>query len=359
MVQFIKPGKPQGGEPPKPVKTQGSLFGNGQEGRYGNDDPMEDSRNPLKRLPVYERNLKAEEARAREKFAGTKAGKAAGRKAVQETEAHVKGQPKSEAKISVGFSCHLSHPPYPVAPGYVIYGGSGINPHLKDCDVYVSLDKARYPGERSRPWTDGEDFIFDIPNFGVPADPAEFRKLVEWLAEQVKAGRKVHVGCMAGHGRTGMVLAALHILMTGDKDAIQHVRANYCTQVVENEKQTRFLLEHWGVSHAPPRPGRAHPKGEKATTRAAPLRYGFQDDTWKDSALDSANAHRFDVEPLGEFTADDLDDLTGLEPREERHNSWQANNPFEAPAPVARVPSPSGAWYDEDDDPAERVAERG
>lgn len=312
MVQYIRPGKRQEGEPPKKAASQPSLFGNGQSPKLGG------LHNTATGGP---RDLKEEERRAREKFAQTSAGKNSVKVSIQPDAGDPYYQtPKAQAPKKIfAPPCHHSHPPYPVAEGFVIYGGSGIDPHVKDCDVYVSFDAGRYPKKKSWPWEQGEDFVFEIKNYGVPNDPMAFRQLVGWLAEQVKSGRKVHVGCMAGHGRTGMVLAALRQYMTGDKDAIQHVRANYCDQVVETDQQVKWLMQHWGVSDAGPRVKRF--VGEAANTK--PVTYGFQ--------------------------ADDLIDMNAPVERPPAQNSWAANSPWYTPVegPVADLGDT--AWYKEED----------
>ena len=76
--------------------------------------------------------------------------------------------------------------------------------------------------------------------------------MVKWLAKQVEAGKKVHVGCIGGHGRTGLVLAALARVMIDEKDAIAYVRKNYCHKVVETTAQVNFLAKHWGIAKADP-----------------------------------------------------------------------------------------------------------
>jgi hypothetical protein len=137
-----------------------------------------------------------------------------------------------------------------VTDEYVVYGGSCIHPVVKDCDVYVGLDHGLIPGRRSYPWREGDEFLFLITNFRAPSDPAEFKKLIEWIAKQLDIGAKVHVGCIGGHGRTGLVLAALHKEMTGDVKAIEHVRKHYCSRAVETPEQVAFLNEHFGIDIA-------------------------------------------------------------------------------------------------------------
>ena len=81
----------------------------------------------------------------------------------------------------------------------------------------------------------------------IPKDPAGFDKLVAWTKSQIEAGRKVHCGCIGGHGRTGMFLAAL-VSKFGEKDAISYVRTNYCKKAVESSTQVKFLADRFGIT---------------------------------------------------------------------------------------------------------------
>lgn len=144
--------------------------------------------------------------------------------------------------------CYESHPPYEIAPGLIIYGSSGILPMVEGCDVYVSFDTARIPGWRSYPWQpDFQDFIYKITDRQAPSNIGSFKKLLEFLAERLHAGKKVHIGCIGGHGRTGLVLAALRTHLTGDTASAAHVRANYCSKAIETQEQIDFLKEHFGI----------------------------------------------------------------------------------------------------------------
>ena len=80
-----------------------------------------------------------------------------------------------------------------------------------------------------------------------PKDAVEFKKMVVWLKEQGQAGKKIHIGCIGGHGRTGTLLAALVKEVTGNVDAIAYVRKNYCAKAVESNSQSPVPRE--GVRH--------------------------------------------------------------------------------------------------------------
>lgn len=80
------------------------------------------------------------------------------------------------------------------------------------------------------------------PDFGVPANPAELVQALTSLLHRAKAGEKVEVGCLGGHGRTGTALSCLAVLSGQPAaDAVPWVRANYCGQAVETAAQESFV----------------------------------------------------------------------------------------------------------------------
>jgi len=154
------------------------------------------------------------------------------------------------ADQKVGLSlerCYKTHKPLPLGGGLVIYGGNAEAPKITDADIYVSVQHNIMYSKAMFPWNPGEAFTFYIPDGGVPTNVREFKKLIEYLAENIKAGKKIHVGCIGGHGRTGMVFAALVVEMLGDLDAITYVRKNYCKKAVETTKQVEFLNKLYGI----------------------------------------------------------------------------------------------------------------
>lgn len=148
--------------------------------------------------------------------------------------------------------CYASHPCLEIVPGVAVYGGSASNPVRDDCDIYVSLDSYTHSDKRQYPWNPGEFIHYPVTDMQAPKNPPEFRKLVKWLAFQIGMGQSVHVGCFSGHGRTGMLLAALVKELTGRTDAIQWVRDHYCHKVVETMAQINFLKNHFGIDPVMP-----------------------------------------------------------------------------------------------------------
>ncbi len=148
--------------------------------------------------------------------------------------------------------CYHSHHPLPLKDGLVIYGGSCMSPVLQDADIYVGLDRTMAHSPRAYPWEPGESFLFPIQDMHAPENPAQFKNLIDWLAVQLIAQKKVHVGCVGGHGRTGTVFAALVKVMLGEPDAIAYVRQHYCKKAVETAAQIDFLVKHFGITPAEP-----------------------------------------------------------------------------------------------------------
>lgn len=148
-------------------------------------------------------------------------------------------------------SCYAGHPGMAL-PGGMVFGGSAHTPVVKNADIYVALEaSARF--NLSDPWEAHQitNVRFSIADSYPPKDSEvpRFKKMVTYLCNQVQAGKKVHVGCIGGHGRTGLVLAAMAAEL-GHKDAIQYVRKNYCSKAVESSEQVDFLMKHYGVNYA-------------------------------------------------------------------------------------------------------------
>lgn len=170
------------------------------------------------------------------------------------TDSFVPGKVSKASSYASGEKCTYSHPALPIKVGdieYHVYGGSCSTPMQDDCDIYVALDWNTTHDTQAYPWNNKRVFVsFPIQDMSTPKDAIEFKNMIEWLAAQIIEGKKVHVGCLGGHGRTGMVLAALVKTMTGNEDAVTYVRDNYCKKVVETAGQSDFLKQHFGIKRA-------------------------------------------------------------------------------------------------------------
>lgn len=142
--------------------------------------------------------------------------------------------------------CYSTHQPLLLSKGE-LHGGSCSMP-VTNMDVYVGLDAHMRIHTRAYPWVgEAVSVHYLITDMAAPHDHASFIKLVDWIVSCLVAGKKVHVGCIGGHGRTGTVLAAVVSIMLGERDAISYVRKHYCKKAVESKVQVDFLVKHFGV----------------------------------------------------------------------------------------------------------------
>lgn len=109
----------------------------------------------------------------------------------------------------------------------------------------VAPDHGLYLDTRwAPPWPHGR---VDWPDLGLPADPARFREQLTDLLTRSRAGERVEIGCLGGHGRTGTALACAAVL-TGlpAADATAWVRRAYCGHAVETPAQEAFVRAFGG-----------------------------------------------------------------------------------------------------------------
>jgi len=103
----------------------------------------------------------------------------------------------------------------------------------------------------------------DWPDMGVlPAN--EQSALLDFTIKNIKAGKRVEIACMGGHGRTGTLLAMLRVLLgkMEPKEAIESLRADYCNKVVEGSKQIEAVYKLAGVpfkEDTAPKPAKSYP----------------------------------------------------------------------------------------------------
>lgn len=183
--------------------------------------------------------------------------------------------------------CWQKHPQY-LIDGMPITGGSCTS-HYPDTDVFIGLDYNAHMGDRRYPWEEGVDVFFAIPDMGVPKDLQTFNKLLAYTADSMRAGKSVYVGCIGGHGRTGLFLAALTTFMTGNKDTIELVRKKYCKKAVESNAQINWLHKHFGIIKTKPTKGAGSFPSSKGNGKVSYLGLGEPKQTIKsDPLLDTA-----------------------------------------------------------------------
>lgn len=151
--------------------------------------------------------------------------------------------------------CYESHPVLTFGKGK-FYGGSCSSPTTTKADIYIGLDSFMKRRKPVYPWSKKKDVggpievLFEITDQHAPSNAKEFQAMITWLTAQLNDGKTVHAGCIGGHGRTGMVVAALANVMLGEKDAIVWARKNYCPKAVETNEQIEFLHQHYDIKKA-------------------------------------------------------------------------------------------------------------
>lgn len=144
--------------------------------------------------------------------------------------------------------CHTKHKELAIGGGVILGGGCGVP--RPGYDLYVGFDQYSFTVLENSIWR-GDDHVpqilYPIVDMGVPSDIADFKVFVNWLIALLEEGKRIHIGCIGGHGRTGLVIAAV-LAVLGDKDAITTTRELHCKKAVESDKQVRFLVKHFGVT---------------------------------------------------------------------------------------------------------------
>ncbi len=84
--------------------------------------------------------------------------------------------------------------------------------------------------------------MLEWPDFGVPADRETADLEIRAAFARARAGERVEVACVGGHGRTGTVLAAMAILAgVPGGEAVRWVRETYCQRAVQEPSQQYWI----------------------------------------------------------------------------------------------------------------------
>lgn len=187
-------------------------------------------------------------------------------------------QKKFEFGGKGGYSrCAHSHPifTYPDSDGAVlsIQGGSCYSPQ-GEYDVEIGFDGGMKMPDKITPWDKTRFLRYPIPDQRVPKDKEEFEKLVDWTIDQMRAGKKVHCGCIGGHGRTGVFLAVLGFRLNGDVTIAKRIRKEYCAKAIESKEQIDWLEKHYGIERVEPRKHHSHASTKYEKTKVSGLSFG-------------------------------------------------------------------------------------
>ena len=92
--------------------------------------------------------------------------------------------------------------------------------------------------------------MLDWPDFGVPRDQATADEQIRAAFLRARAGERVEVACIGGHGRTGTVLACMAILAgVPAVEAVSWIRAAYCPRAVQEPAQ-QYWIDRYSERHA-------------------------------------------------------------------------------------------------------------
>lgn len=159
--------------------------------------------------------------------------------------------------------CHVSHPLLTFEGVGEIQGASCYTPR-DGFDIYIRLCLGARMPDQIVPWGP-QHLRYAIVDQQAPKNKEEFDRLIDWTIEQMKAGKRVHVGCIGGHGRTGLFLSVLTYKITGNEDSTAWVRENYCKKAVESHTQVEWLFKHYGIKRVTPKHGAAYAESQAKT----------------------------------------------------------------------------------------------
>lgn len=157
--------------------------------------------------------------------------------------------------------CRHEQKPYTLSDGTVILCSSH---HYRDADQEPDL--ACYLDGIWKPRTVA--FHLGWRDYGLPEMSMEkVRIIADELLAAARSGKRVEIGCIGGHGRTGTFLAILDLLTQpeGERDAeatMKRIWADYCGQAIESKDQ-EWYIAMWAAEldgkPIPPQPVKPKP----------------------------------------------------------------------------------------------------
>lgn len=155
--------------------------------------------------------------------------------------------------VPQGPACHMSHPELMIGGGRLLGGNCRDHDRHKGVDLYVALDYGMAHPKFDVGVKPSACVYYPIENMKIPKIPTKFSALIDYLLGVLAQGQTVHVGCIGGHGRTGLVIAAIvaRLKIAPGNDAIEWTRQHYCHKAVETKEQENFLVVHFGAKMPP------------------------------------------------------------------------------------------------------------
>jgi hypothetical protein len=151
--------------------------------------------------------------------------------------------------------CRHWRQPVEIEPGVIVHASAYMDRPRTDWDwpeigVYLSERWIEEMPMASFHWAgptlgpSSQVALLPCPDGGWPLCEKDTERVLVYALEAARADRFVEVGCHAGHGRTGLALAALMILSGSDAEtAILKVWDSYCEQAIETTGQERYLVK--------------------------------------------------------------------------------------------------------------------
>jgi len=157
-------------------------------------------------------------------------------------------------EILAAYKVCSSHPALRIEGKGKITGGRSEKQACK-ADLWVMLDNM--PIDISVKCLDTEGkftkvhhsriIYFPIPDREIPKDQVLFLKILAEIDKYIEEGKHVHISCIGGHGRTGMVIAAYIGKYCKYENPVELVRERYCKNAVETYEQHKLIHSICGL----------------------------------------------------------------------------------------------------------------
>ena len=139
--------------------------------------------------------------------------------------------------------CRHKHQKVILADGTPIYCSS-VNKKLEEDQEQRVADFGLYADHSWKPYWRNE--FIDWPDMKIPTDyDMALTQIWEAYCRAADNDEFVEIGCIGGHGRTGVILAIMHIgAAEGEvtaEEAIKFVHKEYCSHAIETAKQEWFI----------------------------------------------------------------------------------------------------------------------
>lgn len=159
---------------------------------------------------------------------------------------------------SYRYKCSHYQQPFKLPSGVEVYASTYHRDRLDDPlpDLGIYLDGIWMP--------DCVAFHLGCPDYGIPTVPVNGVLYVAREGISAAAnGKRVEIGCIGGHGRTGLMLAIMSLLSMRVPDAqkaIDRVHDDYCIEAIESPEQEWYIEGIANQLQGKPWPPKPKPK---------------------------------------------------------------------------------------------------